>query len=396
MRNTHAHSERRVHEGRPARGFTLVEILLVIVIISIIAAVVLVAVNAAGTGGRRQAELATVQGMGLAVSQFEQQFGFPPPLVQDGLQTVGGAMTVDPVVIDRANNTSSGEPIVIPTAAPQIRLAAVYNPAYPANRRFLEGLPQTGGAPSLAETISRYEVGTAAWREANQRYSKYSLAYYLAGALPSAVDGVDGPGMVRPLADGTFQGVIAGDNPGGALQTEGRSTSRDRFEAFFDADSGSASLVREYFDLDEYRENAGDAELSVSDPVMQTDWRHAAIVDGNGKAYRYYRWEPLSDQYGIATTATCQLNIPYVLLDDAALRQLIDGGASSAATIDVTGGNAAVRGASWAIVGAGPDGLFGTEPFEMLRDRLPTPEDGTSESAYRALAKSDNVVEVGR
>ena len=400
MRDTHGHLRGRPVRGRAARGlagFTLVEILVVIAIIAIIASLVLVAVNAAGAGGRQKADRVTVQGLALAAKQFRQQFGFPPPLVQDGLQSVSaGAMTVEPVRIppNPPAAPSSGEPIVVPTANDLIRLAAVYNPSIQQNRRFLEGLPQGNTVPSLAEIIARYEVGTQAWREANQRYSKYSLAYYLAGSMPSVLDGVDGPGMVRPLADGTFEGVIAASAD--PMVTGGRSSSRDRYEPFFDADRGSAKLVREYFDLDEYRENAGDAELTVDDPSLQTDWRHAAIVDSNGKAFRYYRWEPLSDGYGIATTATCQLNIPYILLDDEAVRRLVDAGPGGAATIDVTGGDASLRGASWAIVGAGPDGLFGTEPFETLRTELPRPETGTTETDYRALAKSDNAVEVGR
>ena len=393
MRKPHGHPGIR----GPRRGFTLVEILVVIVIISVIAAVILVAVNAAGTTGRQRADQATVQGLVVATEQFSQQFGFPPPLVQDGLQSASaGAMTVDPVLIPPVSSAtpSSGEPIVTPPSSDRIRLAAVYNPGIQQNRRFLEGLPPGVGAPSIADTIARYEIGTPEWRDANQRYSKYALGYYLAGAMPAALDGVDGPGMVRPLADGTFEGVKA--DSADPLETGGRTTSRNRYDAFFDADRGSARLVREYFDIEEYRENAGDPELTIADPSTQTDWRHAAIVDSNDKAFRYYRWEPLSDGYGIATTATCQLNIPYVLLDDEALERLVSAGGGGAASIDVTGGDASLRGASWAIVGAGPDGLFGTEPIETLRDRLPTPETGNDEADYRALAKSDNVVGVGR
>jgi prepilin-type N-terminal cleavage/methylation domain-containing protein len=376
------------------RGFTLVELLVAIVIILVIIGLTIVSVNVAISGGRQQAERATVQGLALAVEQFTQEFGFPPPLVQDGLQGVGGAMTVQPVQISRGNEFANGFPLVVPMANDRIRAAAVYNPAFTRNRRFLEGLSPAGGAPSIQETIDRYQVGTQAWREANQRYSKYTLAYYLTGAMPAAVDGVDGPGMVRPLADGTFEGVIAASAD--ALETNGQSTSRNRFEAFYEADRGTATIVREYFDLEEYRENEGDAALTVADPSSETDWRHAAIVDGNGRAYRYYRWEPLSGSYGIQTSATCQLNIPWVLLDDDALEELIVAGEAEAPNIDVTGGNAELRGARWAIVGAGPDGLFGTEPFETLRQRLPRPEFGTDEANFRALAKQDNVMEVGR
>ena len=80
--------------ARPRRGFTIVEILVVIVIILVIVGLTFVSINAAVGGGRLQAERTTVQGLALAVEQFTQQFGFPPPLVQDGIQGVGGAMTV--------------------------------------------------------------------------------------------------------------------------------------------------------------------------------------------------------------------------------------------------------------------------------------------------------------
>jgi prepilin-type N-terminal cleavage/methylation domain-containing protein len=392
MRPCNRHPEGARPPARP--GFSLVEILVAITIIAVLIGLTIVAVSAAIGGGKQAAEKATVQGLGLAVEQFTQQFGFPPPLVQDGLQSASaGAMTVDPVQISRANEFSQGFPVSVAPANPQIHLASVYNPAHLPNRRFLEGLPQVGGIPSQQELVERYRVGTPAWRDANQRYSKYTLAYYLAGALPSAVDGVDGPGMVRPLGDGTFESVVA--ESGNPLETNGRSTARNRYEPFFDADRGSARLVREYFDLDEYRENAGNATLNIATPASQTDWRHAAIVDGNGKAYRYYRWEPLSDSYGLPQTATSQLNIPYVLLDDGLLTRLVDAGAAGAPGIDITGGNAELRNARWAIVGAGPDGLFGTEPIEILRQRLPVPETGSDEADYRALAKLDNVVEVG-
>jgi len=377
------------------RGFTLVEILIAISIIVVMVSLILIAVNAAATGARKKANEATVRGMGLAVEQYVQSFGSLPPLVQDGLQaSSGGAMTVPAVQIDRAGTFSAGDPLDVALGNGQIRLAVVYNPAYSRNRRMLEGLPAIGGTPSDSEMIDRYRPGTQAWRESNQRYSKYSLAYYLAGALPSAVDGVDGAGMVRPLGDGTFEGVLADSTD--LLESNGRSTSRDRYEPFFDADRGSAKIAREYFDIDEYRENAGDAALDIGDPVSQTDWRHIAIVDDNGKAYRYYRWEPLSSSYGITARATYQLNIPYVLIDESVIDELAASDPVSAVAIDLTAGDASLRGARWAIVGAGPDGMFGTEPIGLLREKLDVPEDGTTESAYRALAKSDNLVGVGR
>lgn len=384
----------------PARAFTLAELLVVILIIALLMGILLVAVGHARSIVGQKSAQASAQSIARGVQQFEQTFGFPPPLVQDGLQSDGGgAMTVPPAVIDRAGDTASpGRPVIVPPApaSDRLRMVVVYNPAYPANRRFLEGLdPATTGTPGDQDLINRYdpEGHEGLWRLTNQRYSKYSLGIYLAGAMPAAVDGVDGPGMVRPLADGTFEGVVADSN--GEYETAGRTTSRERFEPFFDADSRGAKLTREYFDLDEYRENAGDAGLSVNDPTMETDWRHAAVVDSEGKAYRYYRWEPLSESYGLQISGTYMLNIPWVLLDDEALHDLNQTPAD-AGKIDLTAGNAKLRGARWAVVGAGPNGVFGTEPIETLRRVLNMSGGNVEDWEVRAEAKSDNAVEVGR
>ncbi len=378
------------------RAFSLTELLVVLLIIGLLLTIVLVAVGNAGSAGSQKAMQASAVALGQGVRQFEAQFGFPPPLVQDGIQGSGGAMVVPPAVLARdGSENSDGAPIAVAPGNERLRLAAVYNPAHQRNRRFLEGIdPQSGGAPSEEDLANRYRADTPEWRLANQRYSKYSLGYYLVGAMPSAVDGVDGPGMVKPLADGTFQGVTA--DSGDALETDGRSTSRERTEPFFAADRPAARLQREYFDLDEYRENAGDPELTVANPLAETDWRHAAVVDSNGKAYRYYRWEPLSSSYGIQVTATYQLNIPAVLLDEEKINALASASTpAERAAIDLTSGNAELRGARWAIVGAGPDGYFGTEPIETLRAGLDTSLD-LADWEVRALAKSDNAVEVGR
>lgn len=384
--------------GRRAGGFSLTELLVVIMVIAVLVSLIIVAVNAVTGGTRRQAQQQTVTGMAQAVMQFQQTFGFPPPLVQDGIVGTGGAMDVVPAVIDRSGAFANGTPVQVVPSNTSLRVVVTYNPAYAPNRRFLEGLdPETSGAPDFTELSERYspDADELAWRRANQRYSKYSLGYYLAGALPASVDGVEGPGMVRPLQDGTFEGVEAASAD--EFETGGATRARDRYEPFFDADSRSAQIRRDYFDLDEYRENTGDLEHEVSAPSDETDWRHVAITDSNGIAYRYYRWQPLSTAYGIDVTATFQLNIPWILLDDAAMNRLA--GASNeaeAAAIDLTAGNAELRGARWAIVGAGQDGLFGTEPIERLRNEQGLPAGDLEDWEIRALAKRDNVVEVGR
>ncbi len=384
--------------GRHTGGFTLAELLVAILVIGVLISLIIVAVNAATGGTRRQAQQQTVTGMAQAVMQFEQTFGFPPPLVQDGIVGTAGAMDVVPATIDRSGAVADGTPVQVVPSNTSLRVAVTYNPAFAPNRRFLEGLdPETSGAPDFADLSERYspDADEVAWRRANQRYSKYSLGYYLAGALPASVDGVEGPGMVRPLQDGTFEGVEAASAD--EFETGGSTRARDRYEPFFDADSRSAQIRREYFDINEYRENTGDLDYEVGVPADETDWRHVAITDSNGIAYRYYRWQPLSTAYGIDVTATYQLNIPWILLDDAALNRLADAGSESeAAAIDLTAGNAELRGARWAIVGAGQDGLFGTEPIERLRGEQGLPAGGLADWEVRALAKEDNIVEVGR
>lgn len=376
-------------------GFTLAELLVAVLIIGVLISLILVAINAGSSGARRQAERATVSSIAQAVRQFEQTFGFPPPLVQDGLQGTGGAMAVEPAVLDRAGAVASGTPVEVVPINPRVRMVVTYNPAFEPNRRFLEGLDPLGaGAPALDDLVDRYDPEDEQWLIANQRYSKYSLGIYLTGALPASVDGVEGPGMVRPLADGTFEGTTA--NSEDEFETLGRSTARDRFEPFFDADSRAATLRREYIDVQEYRENAGDPGLELATPADETDWRHVAIVDENGRAYRYYRWEPLSSAYGIDVTATHLLNIPSVLLDEAAMQRLVGADEEDRAAIDLTGGDAQLRGARWAVVGAGRDGLFGTEPIETLREALRLPAADFDDFEVRARAKEDNVVEVGR
>jgi len=388
-----------VARSRPASarrgGFTIAEILVVVFVIGVLVSIIMIAINKSSEGARRQAGQATVVSLGQAIEQFEQTFGFPPPLVQDGIQGTGGAMDVEPAVLARDGTQAEGHPVEVVPGNEFIRMAVTYNPALAPNRRFLEGLdPTETGAPTAEDLINRYLPGTDEWLTANQRYSKYTLGIYLAAALPAALAGVAGPGMVRPLADGTFEGVRAGSAD--PLATEGRSTARERFDAFYDADTRSSRVTREYFSEAEYHENDPDSSVPT-DPADETDWRHVAITDANGVAYRYYRWLPLSEAYGINVSATYQLNIPWVLLDDGQMNRLEDAGDhESASVIDLTGGDAELRGASWAVVGAGEDGLFGTEPIETLRGTLNLSESEFEDWEVRAQAKSDNLVEVGR
>src|SRR5204863_1758069 len=147
------------------------------------------------------------------------------------------------------------------------------------------------------------------------RFSVYSLPYYMLGVLdmkrdtadPNSmpVDGFAGPGFRTVKGDGTF-------NTGGRV-----------FQPFFDVSRGSASVY------------------AVDGTLGKVELR-----DRNGVAFRYYRWErgrAQASQQGPAGTVVdlADLNVPMFLGDPAQNEQL--------------------KKARWAIVGAGPNGLFGNE-----------------------------------
>jgi hypothetical protein len=197
------------------------------------------------------------------------------------------------------------------------------------------------------------------------RYSKFSLSFYIAGALGEDVDGIEGPGMSRPQADGSWAGV--GDALGGGNKT---------FDAFMDTGKSSSRLERGYIDANEV------AELGGTTPGNLTD--RQALVDANGKAYRYYRWLPNQNPAN-----TLELNIPAILLDPVIHRDALGD-----PTIDVTDGDVKLRGATWAIVGAGQNKVFGTEDIATLRDLLGM-SSSASEAIVRREAAADNIVGVG-
>jgi hypothetical protein len=223
--------------------------------------------------------------------------------------------------------------------------------------------------------------------EADERYSKFSLAYYVVGALGADVDGtaIDGPGFNEPRRNGVFNRRGGSD-----------------YGSFFDAGRTSAtSLEGDYLDFVEYRES----DRGLSAPARNNDGAiraatsrdHVAIVDRNGRAYRYYRWEPGDPNAGrgeaeIATVL--DLNIPSVLLNPVLLAQAYAQEPSGEVTVDPTEGRTELRSARWAIVGAGSDGAFGTEDIDDLREILGG-DDNTSELELRRAAREDNLVEVG-
>jgi len=196
----------------------------------------------------------------------------------------------------------------------------------------------------------------------DRRYSGASLAYYLVGALDAPVnanvkvpiDGVLGPGFVAPLIDGAFKVPAAIKDPN--QKPVSKRTGRV-YEPLMDTGKSGLKLVRQLDD-------ATGTKIELQ--------------DRGGVAIRYYRWK--QGERGQSSGApkikdVKDLNVPAVVGDPA--------------------NDPLLREAEYAIVGAGPNGVFGDEATDVLATKLGmSVNDG--EERLRQIAREDNAVEVGR
>lgn len=342
------------------RGFTLIELLVGVIVMGALMGLLIVGLTRAGRFARQAASQQTLSGLKQATTQFKSEFGFVPPLVYDG-EDMG---SFDP--------ESEG---AVWSTGPVYDLADRFPEQYPERDRFFAANVYQLGRDETRDFLRGVDIADEL-DAPDPRYSKFSLAFYLAGALESGADGVIGPGMSRPLPEGGWAGT--GDPLGGSNRT---------YEPFLDTGKRSLRIEREYFDQAE-----ADALADGGTGTEPGDMANRlALVDGNGKAYRYYRWlhGTLEGGQVVEPRNTLELNIPGVLLDPVLHEQ-----ARTDPTIDVTEGDVRLRGATWAIVSAGQNGLFGDEMLEELKARLNVPG-SMDEAMIRREAASDNVLEVG-
>lgn len=256
-----------MHPRRTRRAFTLIEAVIVFVIITLLAALIFVAVGAAVRSARRSADQQYLRSMATSVEFFKREHGFNIPLVDD--------------------NHAQGP---VDAANQRIRLA---------------GEP-LGGAGATTRYL-RYEADPA-----GNRYSVHSLPFYMLGVLPKEIDGVDGPGYTKPLADGSFTRL-------------GR-----KIEPTFDI-SGTAERV-----------------VQLNNQVERT-----VLTDRMRGPIRFYRWLPTEHQKGAGLASV----YPGAPSNDPARA----GEVRSFNIPPVVGDplvNAALRSAGWAIVSAGLDGAI--------------------------------------
>lgn len=303
------------------------ELLVAILVIFALIGLLIVGVRAVRKSGRGAGDTALVNSLNLAVSNFNREFGFLPPLVKD-FESAGPLRTVSGRRVPWVYSVSNAQDAQV--------LRSSQSPAAP-------GTPQ-----------SLYDI----------RFSLLSLPYYVIGALEvegvsgegRPIDGVAGPGFLTPKRDGSFE-------------RSGR-----KFESFFDLSRNAKAL---------YSSDAAAGRV--------------VLRDANEVPVRYYRWL----QGNPSTTLVASVNdcnVPLILgraSDDASLRSAV-----------------------FAIVAAGPDGVFGDEAdiadpssaappllastFGMtwgeLANKVGLPDPGNDPNLrqkVRDKARSDNVIAAG-
>jgi type II secretory pathway pseudopilin PulG len=300
----------RSRRGTIRGGFTLVEILFSILIVFMLMGLLIAGIHYAMKTTRGTLDRQAVAALKIGVDQFKQEFGFFPALVKD--------MGDDPL------NPTLADPLLgTPPSIPR-----VFALSTPADLSYLRG--GAGPAPPVPDL----------------RFSIYSLAYYVVGALDKDADGVQGPGFTAPTRDGGFtrKGPV--------------------FGPYFDTGRNAKAI---------YAPDARQGRIELR--------------DSGGVAFRYYRWQPDAGSMPATGLANDFLNVPVIVGDPAE--------------------DAELRNAAYAIVGAGKDGLFGDEDqlpsqhpqyvsISDMATRLGMSYTGANAAEIRARAQQDNAVEVGR
>jgi len=285
----------------PGRAFTLVELLVVIVIIAVLIGIAAPAFIAARRNASRVATETAMNSIVSAIDQFENDFGYIPPLILD-------------------------DPSVSPSSA--------------------------DWATSI---MSRSD---AAQKLRQERYhSLYSLSVYLVGVGelapedpaatdPARHDGVAGPGFRDPGIDRAWGGAAQRTAVTHRVPDSGQTYGP--YVAVSDGDLiRPASVAENDFPEDNIAQGASG---------LRQPWeRMNVVLDGYGNPIRYYRYWPLR---AAGKTGASLLDVPAELVDPNALRNAPPGATSFDASLDPD-----LQRGSYALLSAGPDDRFAPPGF---------------------------------
>ncbi|MDX2146340.1 MAG: type II secretion system protein [Planctomycetota bacterium] len=345
--------------GRPLRGgFTIVELMVSILIIGVLLAILIVGLRLGARAVRGAAETQSITTLAQAVRLFKQEFGFVPPLLRENYTVTGEARSIEDMLGTEASR----------------QRFAVYDLNNGQHVSFLtrENVPTPpanwGNAGTPTSDLRRFF---------DPRYSTRVLAYYVVGgcAVPLApsgsnktpIDGVPGPGLLAPNRDGSFATKLARDELLTTFDSERGKRIGRKFEAFFSGASSSATLY--------------------TDP---SDPSRVELRTASGVPYRYYAWKggkrDPNASGDIVDKLYLELDIPWIVVGPS---RTMDRKSKEGKNLD---------GGTWAIVGAGPNGLFGDEPIDEIGAKLggvSSASDASEQLRARNIAAEDNIVEVG-
>lgn len=332
----------RIWPTRAARAFTLMELLIGVLIIGLLMSLLIYGMVHARRYAASVADARGVDALAAGVLDFSREFGFNPPLVRERAP----------------QNPASVEVLA------GVSYIAVYQEANALHARWLrrEGQP-------VAPASNPFD---------DYRFSERTLAYYLVGVLGERIvtgntlpiDGIEGPGFYPPTEEGAFKiprdvlSAGAGSNPQ-------RLRTGKTYDPLVNLGSGGIRLIAD----------------PSSPQVVDIRGRKDATI-------RYYRWLPgrlVNGAYVVEHPR--DLNVPLLV------GRLADDTSRTPSSISTPEDrdlerNASLRSATWAIVAAGPDGLFGDEPIDQIRRGLGLTT-AIDELAARLLAEKDNIVRVG-
>ena len=302
-----------------------------------------------------------VENVATGIVKFKEKVGFIPPLVRERV----GIM---PPAVPNINTAY----VLTPGAARN--LVRIYEPANPTHQQELNTLVAMGAVNNPFEDETRY--------------SEASLAYFLVGALDHPyggnatsltlpIDGVRGPGMFPPDRNGKFGVPSEIVNPADPANPPNVG---NPLESFVNLGSGGIKLAF----------------------LAGGDARTVRLADKANVALRYYRWINGNQYPPITPTTPLEVRS----LDDLKIPRMVGRFTvdPSAPVVNETifptppdrdiRQNPALRTATWAVVGAGTNGVFGDEDLAIIAAALGQSL-AAGEVKLRSDAEKDNIVRVG-
>lgn len=343
---------------RERHAFTVIELIVSIAIIALLLGIAVFGVHTLHKAARGTVDLTMVNQIGTGVDKFEEAVGFLPPLVKDRLAT-GLPRPLSQLTYPRTGTRNA---------------ILVYEPDIQTDIDALNLLPTNLGTINTNPFEDEY------------RYSESSLTFFLVGALDArfdennaanvVIDGVKGPGLYKPNHDGEF--LV----PRELVQSNGAKAVGTVLEPFVNIGSGGAKVA--YPD--------------------QNEPRSVRLVDSKGVAIRYYRWvngnwfpAQGAPNAKFEVRSLADLKVPRLVgrFSPDTAQPITDQTTFPTAQDRDIRQNPQLRSATWAIVAAGPNGVFGDEPLAALAQALGKQNDVSLEAKLRSEAEKDNIVRVG-